>query len=440
MMNEQVLPDIPRFYTAIAEVASCVIFIWPFITKRQASWFRILLMILAFGSGQILLQALAGKLPIILWIPGMLVNIVWMVLTIVTLSKVNYKIGLYLFSKAFILSEFMASIFWLLYCITLYPAGIDSSFVVFIFGACIYSIVLFQVFKIEKNTQDHKFLQYIDSKEVIIINFLVITIFGTSNSGFLLSNTNYNFGNTLAVFVIRSIVDISGLCIIYLYNYVKIDNLNKQELNLINNLFNNQYLQYKTYAENTQYINRKAHDLKHQIDVILSEQNIRKRETYLARIKRSIEELGLKIETGNAVLDTMLTQKNIHCKENQINLTCIANGKLINQFEVMDICSLVGNALDNAIEHVEKIEDEEKRLITFKLAKKGKMGVMNVSNYCLEDIFLDGTLPETSKVDKDNHGFGLKSIQYIVEKYDGNMHIDFSDNWFNLRIIFPLEG
>src|SRR5699024_2176891 len=146
------------------------------------------------------------------------------------------------------------------------------------------------------------------------------------------------------------------------------------------------------------------------------------------------------METGNAVINTFLTQKNQYCITNEINFTCIANGELLSHLQVTDLVSLLGNALDNAIEHVEKYEDPEKRLITMKLTSKGNMAVLRVDNYLMDELEDFEDLAETSKQDKIYHGYGLKSIRYIANRYGGYMNINTDDNWFSLQVIFPMNN
>lgn len=104
----------------------------------------------------------------------------------------------------------------------------------------------------------------------------------------------------------------------------------------------------------------------------------------------------------------------------------------------MDICRLFGNALDNAIEHVEKIPETEKRLVTLKLQNRGKMVILRVDNYCIDDQLNLMVIPETSKKDKENHGYGLKNIDFIAKKYGGSMTLELEDNWFILCVVFPI--
>ncbi|MHA3226343.1 GHKL domain-containing protein [Globicatella sulfidifaciens] len=92
-----------------------------------------------------------------------------------------------------------------------------------------------------------------------------------------------------------------------------------------------------------------------------------------------------------------MTRKNRYCQERDISLTCIANGALLHNMEIMDISRLFGNALDNAIEQVEKIPETEKRLVTLKLQNRGKMVILRVDNYCIDDQLNLMVISETSK-------------------------------------------
>lgn len=144
------------------------------------------------------------------------------------------------------------------------------------------------------------------------------------------------------------------------------------------------------------------------------------------------------ISTGNAILDTILTSKNAICIENGITFTCFADGKQLDNMDAMDICSLFGNALDNAIEAVKKIPDKEKRLIELRVAKKALFLVISLRNITFEKLAFENDLPITTKARKDLHGYGLKSIALITEKYQGTMTITMDENWFSLKVIIPV--
>ena len=154
-----------------------------------------------------------------------------------------------------------------------------------------------------------------------------------------------------------------------------------------------------------------------------------------------IQTLDAKIETGNPVLDTILSQKNYYCLQNGINFTCIVQGEPLHFMDVMDISALFGNAIDNAIEAVEKIDNPEQRLITLKVASHQQFLIIRLDNYDTSSLDLStGQLPETSKTNKDYHGFGLKSMEYVANKYGGSLTLSKEDNWVQLKIILPLQA
>ena len=103
-----------------------------------------------------------------------------------------------------------------------------------------------------------------------------------------------------------------------------------------------------------------------------------------------------------------------------------------------DLSVLIGNALDNAIEGVSKIEDPEKRLIHISVSRQKSFVRLRVENCCEEEVRFAGGLPVTRK-DARYHGYGMKSIRSVVEKYEGSLTVKAQDGWFELRILFPRE-
>ena len=164
----------------------------------------------------------------------------------------------------------------------------------------------------------------------------------------------------------------------------------------------------------------------------------REKEDYLDEIERSIQIYDSTIETGNEVLDTVLTEKSLYCEQHQITMTCVADGSKLGFLDGVDVYAIFGNALDNAIESVSKVPEPEKRLIAVSVWSRSGLLLIQVENYFEGTLAFEDGLPVTSKEDKDYHGFGTKSIRYAVEKYDGCMGIYPENNLFLLRISIPI--
>ena len=106
----------------------------------------------------------------------------------------------------------------------------------------------------------------------------------------------------------------------------------------------------------------------------------------------------------------------------------------------LDIATLFGNILDNAIESVSKIEHKERRLIHVAVVKQKGFVRIRVENCYEEQPKTDGENLVTSKEDKRYHGFGIKSIKTTVKKYGGSTAIQAEKGWFEIRILIPIPS
>jgi sensor histidine kinase regulating citrate/malate metabolism len=113
------------------------------------------------------------------------------------------------------------------------------------------------------------------------------------------------------------------------------------------------------------------------------------------------------------------------------------DGSLLSAIEPTDIYTLFGNAIDNAIECVMQYPDEEKRILSLYVAGSGELMRIHFENYCERKITVKDGEVQTSKDDPINHGFGLKSIRFIAEKYGGYLNVQAADNVFTLDVLIP---
>jgi sensor histidine kinase regulating citrate/malate metabolism len=210
-----------------------------------------------------------------------------------------------------------------------------------------------------------------------------------------------------------------------------------RELDAVQSTLQTQYQQYKQSRESIEVINMKYHDMKHQIQFLKNEQDPVKRNEFLDRMENEIKSFELQNKTGNAILDTILTGKSLYCYKHGITMTSVADGKLLDFMDVVDICNIFGNALDNAIESVMRIEDKEKRLIHVTVSKLNDFVMIRIENYYEGSLFTDGSDYITTKSDKKYHGYGIKSIKYTADRYEGAVYINTDNNWFDIKIVIP---
>ena len=204
-------------------------------------------------------------------------------------------------------------------------------------------------------------------------------------------------------------------------------------------LWEKQREQYQISKENIDIINRKCHDLKYQVAALRQEQSESKRNESLDAIENSVMIYDSAMSTGNDVLDTILTERSLSCEQEHITWTCVADGSKLNHIDPVDLYILFGNILDNTIESVRKLEDPAQRVVSMNVYTRSNMVIIQVENYYSGTIQMENGLPKTTKPDESNHGFGMRSVKSIVEKYGGSISIDADSQIFLLSIVLPLN-
>ena len=206
---------------------------------------------------------------------------------------------------------------------------------------------------------------------------------------------------------------------------------------VIHRLMDDSRRQIELSKENIELINVKCHDIRSHLQMYSKEGRMMTDEE-LSSLKSAISVYDAMLRTGNETLDIVLSERALYCEKYGIRLTCSADGSKLGFMTVAEIGAFFGNALNNAIEAVMKLEQSDKRVIN--LVVKETMGQLSVlvENYCEGEVaFADG-VPVTSKVDKNNHGFGVKSMKMIVEKYEGALSFAVKGGVFRLMALIPV--
>ena len=197
--------------------------------------------------------------------------------------------------------------------------------------------------------------------------------------------------------------------------------------------------QYELARGNIEAINVKCHDIKHQIRTLSSGGRVAD-PTALADLAHEVAIYDSSLRTGNEALDTILTEKGLICERRGITLSCIVDGSSLSFVAPSDLYAFFGNALDNAIEAVSAFEGLERRTVSLVVKRRGSMVTIHEENYCANQLrFLDGT-PQTTKPDAANHGFGVRSMRLIAEKYDGSLTVSCEQGIFRLDAVIPVAG
>lgn len=293
-----------------------------------------------------------------------------------------------------------------------------------IFVAVISALYFFLI----KRSKYYKCNIIVDNKLQIITTVIAVGIIIFINSFAI----RQSFGNIeLGAYIHIMSLSLSFACIILELGLVS-NKTNEEELAAVKYILREERKRWHVEKENMELLNIKYHDLKHQL---MENENTLDREA-TESLRNNLALLEAHIDLGNDTLNIVIYKKMLECNKKDIQLTCMLDGKRFASFSAHDLFSLFGNAIDNAINAVRDL-DKEKRLISITdLSREGFINV-RIENYYEGDIVFEDGLPKTYQ-DTNYHGFGMKSMRYIAEKYGGVLRAYTVENIFILEILLPV--
>ncbi|MDD6050556.1 MAG: ATP-binding protein [Clostridiales bacterium] len=430
-MQTMMVDYFPRAHTAIAEWLACIMFMLP-MKKRLKNW---QLGLLYAGVLAVFLVTNQDQAPFLLII---LLDILYMMVMIGAGGKLSWTETGYYWAYAFITSEFTASLEWQINYYLIAAGVISPGWQTYIGLLVVCALVYGLVFWINQRKMRSREHMLVNSREMLSAMMIVVAAYLISNFNFAFRDNVFTQLLGAGVLYSRTLVDFGGMVMLFAHDESRREMNLRLELEAMENLLNRQYEQYRQFERNNRTLHRIYHDLKHQLAFIRTEQNEDKRESYLSELVQAIHVYEAEVNTGSSVLDTLLTSKNIVCKENHITMTCFADAHDLGFMDAMDVCAIFGNAIDNAIECEQKNGDPETRLIKVNVYTQNRFLLIRVENYCEEPVNFDSGLPVTTKTDSQMHGYGVKSMKRAIEKYGGHLNLEQEDTWFRITALIPL--
>ena len=199
--------------------------------------------------------------------------------------------------------------------------------------------------------------------------------------------------------------------------------------------------QYEQTKRSIDLINARSHDLKKQVGALLAMGRADDETTRaLEETRRSIESYEHRAQTGSDALDALLTQKLMQADAQETTLTYLVDGADFDCLGAVDLYALFGNALDNALEATARIPERERRIINLKATRRQGLLIMRCENYmaAAPQVAPDGQMV-SSKEDRDNHGFGLRSIRLVVERHGGHVTLQADGDVFRVQAVMPAK-
>ena len=423
-----VLPDVPRLYTALAEILAALLYAQarPSRTAKPVYWgitavWAILLAVFLH---------LTGHVPLAWWVPCMVTAIAAMYLYLWATREMNLREAGYSCARAFVLAELAASLEWQLHC-WLWPQRGGGEIPALLLLAAVYGALYGGLYWLERRRVIAARLK-VTAAATLMAAVMALTVFAVSNLSFIAEAQA-----TMSVYYIRTLVDFAGVLILSVQHEQLRETALHSELSAMDAVLHRQYEQYRQSKENIRLINRRYHELKMQIAAIRAERDQAKQNAALAEMESNIRRYEAENKTGNPVLDTLLTAKSLYCQQHGINMTCVADGTLLNFLTTGEICTIVGTALDNATESVLTEQDPEKRLIRVAVYAQNGFVMLRFENYCAQPVELgpDG-LPRQSS----HGGYDLKSVRAAAETHGGTVTLHWENEWFTLRVLLPQKN
>ena len=423
-----VLPNIPRLYTALAEVLAVLLYA----QQLPLRWGKRPIIVITAVWAVVLSVFLhnTGDVPIAWWIPCMLCAVSLLYLYQLVTRAVSWLEALYITTRAFILAEFAASVEWQLHC-WLFPHRSGAHPLALLLLAVVYGAVHGAMFWLEHSRPSPAGHLEVSNKAALVAFVMAAMVFAVSNLLFLGEGTQAN----MTLYYIRTLVDFCGLLILTVQHDQLREAALHKELAAMDSVLHRQYEQYKRSKEGIKMINRRYHELKVQIADIRAERDRAKQDAALARMESGILQYEAENKTGNPVLDTLLTAKSMDCQEKHIRMTSVADGRALGFLTTRELCTIVGTALDNAIESCAAEPDEEKRLIRTAVYVQNGFVMFRVENYCAQPVELG---PDGLPTQSAHGGYDLKSLNAVARQHDGSMTLHWENQWFTLRVLLPI--
>lgn len=300
-------------------------------------------------------------------------------------------------------------------------------------GVVIIQIVLFYLtrFMIKRTKKDSTYSLKWNEWFVLLI-IPVISIFTMSFVSLIIINTEEQLSPMQHIFSILSILGIlmTNSLVYVLYVNMQKDHAKQLEYSILQQAFKSQEKSVEETKILYQSVRSIRHDLKQHFQVALTmlhSGKINEAVDYMEKYNDTVlDGISNKVFCDNDVVNYIINSKSKICSDRHIKIYIyIANE--IPEFSDLDLCVLLGNALDNAIEGVSGDGNNE---IYLELRNVDNFFMISVKNTIINSVLEYNPNLISTKNEKELHGLGILSMKEVVQKYNGSIEFYESDNKF----------
>ncbi len=282
-----------------------------------------------------------------------------------------------------------------------------TSHLIFLIACVIFAI------KFKKRSNSLTGMQLTILFSCLLITFFIATLFGIVAAR--------QPETTPVFFVVFALVGILNILLYFLMRKMHRDNITREEYNLLRSKISAQEKLALESRERYSEIRALRHDMRHYLTTaagLISDGKPEEAKAYLEQIsEEKINLSSVGVNTGSAVIDAAINGKIALCAEMGIKTKCVIDTRFEGASNI-DLSILLSNLMENAIEGCNVPEP----LIELDIGRRKSLTYIIVKNGISRSVLENNPNLETSKPDKSTHGFGIRSIRSIAEKYDGSVN------------------
>lgn len=303
---------------------------------------------------------------------------------------------------------------------------------------CVMEYIMpFVIFHAVSANLDFEKMQRIRLHQAAMVALLVPTGLYVKQSFFVFADANTAPG--LSDYLYPVIISLLTLAIVANFDRFFILRAEKEKQTLIDLSRQYQYQNLQDQLAAHKEIRHLHHDMKNHL-LTLSALGNEQQSEYIQSLLHQMDNFGNLVETNNPTLNVLLSQKVRIAREKHIRVKADLDLSPADFLEPIDICSIFGNALDNAIEAAEQLEDDQSRYISIKGGAYAGLFVVRITNSCTGNLLkTENGLLRTTKKDKAQHGIGLENIRRALQRYQGVLTYGLEGDTFVLKFSLPLE-
>lgn len=271
------------------------------------------------------------------------------------------------------------------------------------------------------------------------VTYAIITIYSIANISVIIvvvsNDMATSFGERLLLLINMFCIVFADMFLLFFTKFTEENNCLKRRLSLIEQQSN---LQYEYYLQQEDKYNESIkilHDVhKHlrMIEEIYKANEKNEATIYAKEIEKMLEPLVVKRYINNPILNILLNDKIKYAMMHNIKFDIDIGNIELDFMEPVEITTVFGNLLDNAIEACDLVAEEKH--ISLKLDSYNDFICLQLKNSMKGHLKWIAGRPSSQK--GSNHGIGLLNVESIVKKYNGNMILEQKNNEFLCSVIF----